>query len=691
MGARPVWSEALRHHWDETTSNQWISTLDGFEALFGKSLLWAVEAPGRVCILGDHSDYVPYLQANIITFASVKQRMRVLVSPRDDGRVRIASSLDGCEFTEFDIQDEQYDGDWLDGLNERGAPDSHWSNYVKGAVAYTQSLNELRFGFDMFVDSTIPPASGSSSSSALTLCSLLATHLSNGLTWDRENLVRMGGSAEWYVGTRGGMMDHATMVYAKDESMLNLQFHPFEVMSIPRLPSEYCWYSKFTHPADKGGQMLAAFNELAFVQQNLIPSTLDAVGFQHPRDSSEWEAIGNNLDEYFEHPKMGVLRVRDRFRYVMKEYQRVVDFEQALASSDISSIGSLLNEAWKDTRDLLGTHTPMMEEQAARFNKIEGVLGVKVLGAGFGGNLLILAKKGIDLGEGVVCQTPGRGVSILDTNENIRPPYVRCAAILLCGGKGSRMASQGIDVHKPLIPVSESPSLIHVLNQLNSCGIDFSARIIVVPPNRVEEYDAVLKGLGCSIVAQPSALGTGDAVHCAMNEIPEDVEHVYVSFGTQPLVQNDSVLASLKHHIDNHLSFTLPTTITPNPYAPLIRGVDGKVIDSVETHLEGVEKPLVGEANIGAYWVSVAALKEVLAPLVESKKKGERYDTTSGELGFPNEMVRACLASGVGVDGIPCAEPSEMIGIKRIEDVAVVEGEYERRARWAAGGQISEL
>ena len=87
----------------------------------------------------------------------------------------------------------------------------------------------------------------------------------------------------------------------------------------------------------------------------------------------------------------------------------------------------------------------------------------------------------------------------------------------------------------------------------------------------------------------------------------------------------------------------------------------------------------------------MSALKQVLVPLVESKWNGESYDTTSGELGFPNEMVRACLEASVGVDGFPCAEPSEMIGIKRIEDVAIVEREYERRTRWAAGGQTSEL
>ena len=689
MAPRPLWSSALRHHWKGVDCEEWLNVLDGFEDNFGRALLWAVDVPGRICVLGEHSDYVPYIGAKIVTFASAEQRMRALVAPREDGVVRIGSSLRGCEVTEFTLEEEDFEGEWLNVLDERGVPEQHWSNYVRGAVAHTLKLHELKYGFDMFLDSTIPPASGTSSSSALTTCGMIAIHLANGLCWSRESIAREGGGAEWYVGTRGGMMDHATMAYAEKGMMLGLQFRPFQAASLRGEVLGCKWYSVFTHPADKGGPMMDAFNELALVQQSIIPRIMENRVFEHPRDHFDWENVVELIDETVESARFGRIRVKDRFRYVMREYSRVVDFCNALEDNNVESMSNMLEEAWIDTRDLLGTHTQEMEDEAVRLRAIPGVLGVKVLGAGFGGNLLVLAGEDAELGDDAVEHTLGDGLGILEL-ESDSPLNPRCAAILLCGGKGSRMASQGIDVHKPLIPVDGVPSLLRVLDQLMECGVGFDCTLVVVPNERVGEYEDVLSDRDCKVVVQHNPLGTGDAVNCALNHLPDGIEHVYVSFGTQPLVQNGTVRASLEHQIKNNLGFTLPTTITTDPYAPLVRDAAGRVADSVETHLEGVEKPEVGEANVGAYWVTIEALNSVLTPLVASKWNGKRYDTLSGELGFPNEMVRACLKTGVGVDGIPCAEPSEMVGIKRIEDVAIVENHYEMRGRWDAGGQSSE-
>jgi CTP:molybdopterin cytidylyltransferase MocA len=261
------------------------------------------------------------------------------------------------------------------------------------------------------------------------------------------------------------------------------------------------------------------------------------------------------------------------------------------------------------------------------------------------------------------------------------PAGVRCCAVLLCGGKGSRLAEQGISTHKPLMSINGKPSLFHVVEQLQNMELDFTSIIIVVPPERLKEYNLALEGRECVVVAQPVALGTGDAVWHALKHLPEEVEHVYVSFGTQPLVTDNSILASLAFHIKEKLEFTLPTTITPNPYAPLLRGADGKVSNSVETHLEEAEKSEFGEANVGGYWASMKALNEILIPLQKMKwnADSEKYMTSSGELGYPNEMVRACLEGGFGIDGIPCSEPQEMIGLKRLEDISKIELEFARR------------
>ena len=144
---------------------------------------------------------------------------------------------------------------------------------------------------------------------------------------------------------------------------------------------------------------------------------------------------------------------------------------------------------------------------------------------------------------------------------------------------------------------------------------------------------------------------------------------MYVSFGTQPLVRNETVEGVLDIHLQEKLSFTLATVIMDKPYAPLIRNSEGKVTESVETHLENATMPEYGETNIGAYWASKEALSDVLCRLHEALYVDEekKYNTKSGELGYPNEMVRGCLAAGLGVDGVPIANEIEMIGIKTPE------------------------
>ena len=249
------------------------------------------------------------------------------------------------------------------------------------------------------------------------------------------------------------------------------------------------------------------------------------------------------------------------------------------------------------------------------------------------------------------------------------------AAVLLCGGKGSRMIAGGVDTHKPLLEVGGMPSTRFVIEGLLGGNLEFSQFIVVVPPGRETEYEDALAGLGCRIVVQEHALGTGNAVYDALEHLLAPVEHVYVSFGTQPLVRTQTIEGSLDVHLNQNLGFTLATVIMDNPYAPLLRDATGAVCGSVETHLEGAEMPAHGETNIGAYWASRSALDVVLRGLHDELFDEEecRYATKSGELGFPNEMVRGCLEAGLGVDGVPIANEVEMMGIKTPETLDAIQ------------------
>ena len=249
------------------------------------------------------------------------------------------------------------------------------------------------------------------------------------------------------------------------------------------------------------------------------------------------------------------------------------------------------------------------------------------------------------------------------------------AAVLLCGGKGSRMVAGGGTTHKPLLEVGGMPATRFVIEGLLNGNLDFSQIIIIVPPGRENEYENALAGLGCRIIVQEHALGTGNAVYDSLEHLLAPIEHVYVSFGTQPLVRTETIEGSLDVHIERNLGFTLATVIMNNPYAPLLRDSNGVVCGSVETHLEGAETPARGETNIGAYWVSRSALDVVLRGLHNELYNDEdgRYATNSEELGFPNEMVRGCLAAGLGVDGVPIATEIEMMGIKTPESLAAIQ------------------
>ena len=210
------------------------------------------------------------------------------------------------------------------------------------------------------------------------------------------------------------------------------------------------------------------------------------------------------------------------------------------------------------------------------------------------------------------------------------------------------MIKGGVTTHKPLLDVGGMPSTRFVIEGLLRGNVDFSQYFVVVPPGREEEYKVALDGLDCRIVTQEYALGTGNAVYDCIDHLLSPIEHVYVSFGTQPLIRPETVEGSLAVHLAKGLGFTLATVIMDNPYAPLLRDRFDRVCGSVETHLEGAEMPERGETNIGAYWSSRVALDVVLAGLHDElfQPDDNRYATNSGELGFPNEMVRGCLAAG---------------------------------------------
>src|SRR5215472_13820131 len=158
-----------------------------------------LSVPGRVNLIGEHIDY-----HNLPVFPmAIRRRISIAVRPRTDRLIRITSS-GGYDDREFE---------WVAPLAPSAAGD--WSNYVKAAAQAVGDHWGVRNGIDATVVSDLPPAAGLSSSSALLTGFTLALLRANGIATTFEELMQVLPEAEYFVGTRGGGMDHAAVLASK--------------------------------------------------------------------------------------------------------------------------------------------------------------------------------------------------------------------------------------------------------------------------------------------------------------------------------------------------------------------------------------------------------------------------------------------------------------------------------------------
>lgn len=251
----------------------------------------------------------------------------------------------------------------------------------------------------------------------------------------------------------------------------------------------------------------------------------------------------------------------------------------------------------------------------------------------------------------------------IDIKETVRP-------VIIAGGAGSRALKSGLKVDKNLVEILGKPAILHVLEKINKNVKNVLKPIVVVSPKNKEELKSVLDNV--EIVVQKKSLGTGDAVYSAIDFIG-DCENVLVVWGSQAVILGRTYEYLQKmHSVFKDSLMTLPTTVKKNPYAPLVRDAQGRIVDSVETHLEGAQKIEFGEENVGLFMLRREVLVENLNELHEKYYNGENYDRIKGELGFPNEMIRKIGKKGLVVS-IPICDFREQKGIKVLDDVKIVE------------------
>ncbi|HMX29647.1 MAG TPA: hypothetical protein PKC13_28945, partial [Blastocatellia bacterium] len=264
---------------------------------------------------------------------------------------------------------------------------------------------KIKCGFDFLIESTIPANSGASSSSALTVLAGAAIRQANQIEFSAEELARESAQAEWFLGTRGGALDHTTICLARQAHAVHIHHNEQCAEQIP-LPAEgYCWITFFTHAADKGREVMLDYNERSAVSRLLIPAfrelqqevpdavTLEEVSRLYPQTFAECERAFPAL---VAERRTTPLKLRDRMRHHVNEAARVEKavrlLAEASAAADLKmrALGELIGQTHQSLRELYEVSTPEVEQLIALLQQDPQVYGARLMGGGFGGNVLAL-------------------------------------------------------------------------------------------------------------------------------------------------------------------------------------------------------------------------------------------------------------------------------------------------------------
>ncbi|MCK4966828.1 hypothetical protein KAS50_07345 [bacterium] len=209
-----------------------------------------IHVPGRVNLLGMHIDHRMGSVNPIST-----HNMVMVIQPRTDDRIQIHNCNSYFKTHSFSINESLPNKkivDW-DTWTKKNLEirilqkkSTDWVNYFQASSLFLQNYikkaSERKFqrlkGFNAFINSNIPYAVGLSSSSSLVVGSALALMAINNIKLSHEELIDFCGTAEWYVGTRGGKGDHAAILIGKKGHISHISFNPFSVTYAP-LPKQY--------------------------------------------------------------------------------------------------------------------------------------------------------------------------------------------------------------------------------------------------------------------------------------------------------------------------------------------------------------------------------------------------------------------------------------------------------------------
>jgi galactokinase len=341
-----------------------VSEADDFASTFGRApqTVWA--APGRVNVIGEHTDY----NAGFALPIALPMVTTAAVAARDDERLRLVSAQRPGEAVELRLAD--LDPDAVDG----------WAGYVAGAVWALHAAGHPVGGYDVLVDGAVPEGSGLSSSAALECAVVSAVAQLAGLDIGRPDLARIAQHAENdFVGAPTGIMDQMASLLCEEHHALLLDARSLEVAQVPfGLVAENLTLLVI----DTRAPHTHVDSEYA-ARRRTCEDAARLLGVAALRDVPEEALDGPDLD------RLDPV-ARRRVRHVVTEDARVIHAVDLLRRGRVREIGPLLTASHASLRDDYEVSVPQLDV-AVDAALHAGVYGARMTGGGFGGAAIALS------------------------------------------------------------------------------------------------------------------------------------------------------------------------------------------------------------------------------------------------------------------------------------------------------------
>ncbi|MDR2485563.1 MAG: galactokinase [Treponema sp.] len=325
------------------------------------------EAPGRVHYLGEHGEP----KAGLFLSSAIDRYIRVAVSARKDSSLRF-----------YAADPEERKRTTL--VNLKYKREDRWANYIKVAIHVFAELGYPVKGLNFTMAGNIPQHIGLASSSAIEVAAAVALQGFFKAPIENDDLLnRLIASQKVFFGKQITPIDYAIALSAQEDQFLVVDETTLEVTPVQSSISEYKILVM-----DSRVPRLGVEEELKERRHN-IKKGLELLAQKKPGTSLRDFVTADLIESMGNLPE----EIRRRSMHVVQELRRVYDAEEALAKTDFQTLSKLILHSHESLRDLYEVSCPEIDWLVKRAQEIDGVLGSRMTGQGFGGCTYTIIKE----------------------------------------------------------------------------------------------------------------------------------------------------------------------------------------------------------------------------------------------------------------------------------------------------------